>query len=58
MVQKGLGWLLRVTAKAFPDETVAYLLKIRARATRPVLRTACEPLIPVQKELVLPKQVQ
>ena len=58
MVQKGLGWLLRVTAKAVSDETVAYLLKIRARAPRLVLRTACETLSPVQKELVLAKQVQ
>src|SRR5262252_761285 len=29
MVQKGLGWLLRETAKANSEETVAYLLTIR-----------------------------
>jgi 3-methyladenine DNA glycosylase AlkD len=44
MVQKGLGWLLREMAKADPKRTVPYLMKIRARAPRPVLRTACETL--------------
>ncbi len=44
MVQKGLGWLLRETAKADPARTVRYLLKIRSRAPRLVLRTACETL--------------
>jgi 3-methyladenine DNA glycosylase AlkD len=44
MVQKGLGWLLRETAKADPRRTVTYLMKIRARAPRLVLRTACETL--------------
>jgi 3-methyladenine DNA glycosylase AlkD len=42
MVQKGLGWLLRETAKADPKQTVPYLLKIRQKAPRLVLRTACE----------------
>lgn len=44
MVQKGLGWLLRETAKADPKRAVPYLMKIRARAPRLVLRTACETL--------------
>jgi 3-methyladenine DNA glycosylase AlkD len=44
MVQKGLGWLLRVTAKVDPEDTVPYLMKIRSRAPRLVLRTACETL--------------
>ena len=44
MVQKGLGWLLRETAKYDPKRTVPYLLKIRGRAPRLVLRTACETL--------------
>jgi 3-methyladenine DNA glycosylase AlkD len=44
MVQKGLGWLLRETAKANSARTVAYLMKIRARCPRLVLRTACETL--------------
>jgi 3-methyladenine DNA glycosylase AlkD len=44
MVQKGLGWLLRETAKADPKHAVPYLMKIRQRAPRLVLRTACETL--------------
>ena len=44
MVQKGLGWLLRETVKADPKRTVPYLMKIRDRAPRLVLRTACETL--------------
>jgi 3-methyladenine DNA glycosylase AlkD len=44
IVQKGLGWLLRETAKADPKRTVPYLMKIRKKAPRLVLRTACETL--------------
>jgi 3-methyladenine DNA glycosylase AlkD len=44
MVQKGLGWLLRETAKFDVKRTVPYLMKIRGRAPRLVLRTACETL--------------
>lgn len=44
MVQKGLGWLLRETAKADRGRTVPYLIKIRSRAPRLVLRTASETL--------------
>ncbi len=44
MVQKGLGWLLRETAKADAKRTVPYLMRIRQRAPRLVLRTACETL--------------
>jgi 3-methyladenine DNA glycosylase AlkD len=44
MVQKGLGWLLRETAKYDATRTVPYLMKIRERAPRLVLRTACETL--------------
>ena len=44
MVQKGLGWLLRETAKADARRTVPYLMTIRQRAPRLVLRTACETL--------------
>jgi 3-methyladenine DNA glycosylase AlkD len=44
MVQKGLGWLLRETAKADPKRTVPYLMAIRDEAPRLVLRTACETL--------------
>jgi 3-methyladenine DNA glycosylase AlkD len=44
MVQKGLGWLLRETAKFDARRTIPYLMKIRGRASRLVLRTACETL--------------
>jgi 3-methyladenine DNA glycosylase AlkD len=44
MVRKGLGWLLREAAKADARKTVPYLTKIRERAPRLVLRTACETL--------------
>ncbi len=44
MVQKGLGWPLRETAKTDPKRTVAYLMRIRKNAPRLVLRTACETL--------------
>ena len=44
MVQKGLGWLLRETAKADANETIPYLMRIREGAPRLVLRTACETL--------------
>jgi len=53
MVQKGLGWLLRETAKFDTRRTVPYLMKIRARAPRLVLRTACETLPAAAKKRVL-----
>lgn len=53
MVQKGLGWLLREMAKADPQRTVPYLMKIRARAPRLVLRTACETLPGAARKRVL-----
>jgi 3-methyladenine DNA glycosylase AlkD len=53
MVQKGLGWLLRETAKADPKRTVPYLMKIRVRAPRLVLRTACETLPAATRQRVL-----
>jgi 3-methyladenine DNA glycosylase AlkD len=53
MVQKGLGWLLRETAKYDPKRTVPYLMKIRARAPRLVLRTACETLPVAVRKRVL-----
>jgi 3-methyladenine DNA glycosylase AlkD len=53
IVQKGLGWLLRETAKYDPKRTVPYLMKIRARAPRLVLRTACETLPnPVKRRIL------
>ena len=56
MVQKGLGWLLREAAKANPDQTVKYLMAIRERTPRLVLRTACETLPAKTRELVLGKR--
>jgi 3-methyladenine DNA glycosylase AlkD len=53
MVQKGLGWLLREAAKANPRQTVDYLMAIRDRTPRLVLRTACETLPPATQTRVL-----
>jgi len=53
MVQKGLGWLLRETAKADPKRTIPYLMKIRQRAPRLVLRTACETLPKSERAKIL-----
>jgi len=53
MVQKGLGWLLREAAKFDPNRTIPYLMKIRGRAPRLVLRTACETLAaPARTEIL------
>jgi 3-methyladenine DNA glycosylase AlkD len=53
MVQKGLGWLLRETGKFDAKRTVPYLMKIRGKAPRLVLRTACETLPATMKRKVL-----
>jgi 3-methyladenine DNA glycosylase AlkD len=53
MVQKGLGWLLRETAKFDAKRTVPYLMKIRKRTPRLVLRTACETLPDNAKRKIL-----
>jgi 3-methyladenine DNA glycosylase AlkD len=53
MVQKGLGWLLRETAKADPKTTIRYLIKIRGRSPRLVLRTSCETLGPTERARIL-----
>lgn len=58
MVQKGLGWVLRETAKRSPRQTVAYLMKIRRDAPRLVLRTACETLPTRERARILAKRVQ
>jgi 3-methyladenine DNA glycosylase AlkD len=57
MVQKGLGWLLRETAKFDAKRTVPYLMKIRGRAPRLVLRTACETLPPAVRKRILAPQI-
>jgi 3-methyladenine DNA glycosylase AlkD len=53
MVQKGLGWLLRETAKVDPHEMVPFLMSIREQAPRLVLRTACEKLPAAMRQQVL-----
>ncbi len=53
MVQKGLGWLLREAAKYDPERAVPYLMTIRERAPRLVLRTACETLPAAVREKIL-----
>jgi 3-methyladenine DNA glycosylase AlkD len=53
MVQKGLGWLLRETAKADPRRAIPYLMKIRKDSPRLVLRTACETLPPATRKRIL-----
>lgn len=53
MVQKGLGWLLRETAKYDAKRTVPYLMKVRGRSPRLVLRTACETLPAAVKKHIL-----
>jgi 3-methyladenine DNA glycosylase AlkD len=53
MVLKGLGWLLRETAKYDAARTIPYLMKIRSRAPRLVLRTACETLPARTKKKIL-----
>ena len=56
MVQKGLGWLLREAAKANPKQAVAYLMTIRDRSPRLVLRTACETLPVATRQGVLARK--
>ncbi len=56
MVQKGLGWLLRETAKFDAKRTVPYLMKIRGRSPRLVLRTACETLPALSKKSILQRK--
>lgn len=53
IVQKGLGWLLRETAKFDARRSVPYFIKIRERAPRLVLRTACETLPTAAKKRIL-----
>lgn len=53
MVQKGLGWLLREAAKHNARRTVPFLMKIRSRAPRLVLRAACETLPVAERRRVL-----
>lgn len=53
MVQKGLGWLLRETAKHNAAETIPFLIKISPNSSRLVLRTACETLPVATRKRIL-----
>ena len=53
MVQKGLGWLLRETARYDGPRTIPLLMSIQAQAPRLVLRTACERLPAQDRQRVL-----
>ena len=53
MVRKGLAWLLRETAKADVQRAVPYLMSIREKAPRLVLRTACETLPRTTRKAIL-----
>jgi 3-methyladenine DNA glycosylase AlkD len=53
MVRKGLGWLLRETARFDGEPTIPLLMSIRERAPRLVLRTACERLLPEDRARIL-----
>lgn len=53
MVRKGLGWLLREAAKSNPKHTIPYLMSIRRRAPRQVLRTACKTLPTAARRRIL-----
>ena len=53
MVQKGVGWLLREAGKARHPGVVGFLLRVKRRAPRLVLRTACEKLPSGQRRRIL-----
>lgn len=53
MVRKGLGWLLRESARYDGPRTIPLLMLIRPKAPRLVLRTACERLSPAERAKVL-----
>jgi 3-methyladenine DNA glycosylase AlkD len=53
MVQKGLGWLLRETAKYDAKRTMPFLMTIRRDSPRLVLRTACETLPAAARNRIL-----
>jgi 3-methyladenine DNA glycosylase AlkD len=53
MVQKGLAWLLRETVKHNRRAVMPYLRQVRNRASRLVLRTACETLPACERRKIL-----
>lgn len=53
MVQKGVGWMLREAAKQNAARTIPFLVSIRRRTSRLVLRTACETLKAADRKRIL-----
>jgi len=53
MVEKGVGWLLKETYPARPDETLSFLLSNRAAASRLTLRYAAEKMPPGARHALL-----
>ncbi|MFQ5695518.1 MAG: DNA alkylation repair protein [Terriglobia bacterium] len=58
MVQKGLGWLLKEAGKTHRAEVAKFLVSVRERAPRVVLRTACEKLPARERRRILAPVVQ
>lgn len=55
LVQKGYGWLLKESAKKFPREVLAYVLKHKADMPRTALRYAIEKMPPAWKKRAMAK---
>lgn len=55
MVEKGVGWLLKETYPAKPKETMAFLLRARAAASRTTLRYAAEKMSAADRRRLLEK---
>jgi 3-methyladenine DNA glycosylase AlkD len=53
MVEKGLGWLLKVAYPASPKATLAFILQNRERLSRTTLRYAAEKMTPADRAKVL-----
>ena len=53
MVQKGVGWLLKETYPKHPEEATKFLLPLRDRAPRLVLRYAAEKMSTTDRALIM-----
>lgn len=52
-VQKGVGWLLKVTSVEHKDAVISYIKNNRSRFTRPTLRYAIEKMDDVSRRMLL-----
>lgn len=52
-VRKAIGWTLREMSKANPDKAFNFLMKVRDKASRIILREGSKRLIESQKDLIL-----